>query len=183
VGVDAKKADEHLKAKDKFAVVKPLLMADADRFYVFLNRAPTGVQQPEQNMGQMSPTRVRAVNGVAYAFDRGSGKRLWYMETEFQNQRLIVERFDDLPCLLVSNPMHYPDPNAPGKQPNNGQPVHKIAAIDKANGAVREMKDLQYNGNWLQGLHQDEKSGAWEFGNANNQQRIVVTPLAATPPK
>ncbi len=182
VSADAKKVDEHVKTKDKFNILKPLLMADADRFYVFLNRPMTGVQQPEQSMGQMSPTRVRGVNGVAYAFDRGSGKRLWYMETEFQNQRLIVERFDDLPCLLVANPMSYPDPSAPGRNPN-GQPVHKIAAIDKANGAVREMKDLQYNGNWLQGLHQDEKTGAWEFGSANNQQRITVTPLVATAPK
>ncbi len=183
VSADAKKVDEHVKDKGKFSVVKPLLMADADRFYVFLNRATNlGVQQPEQ-MGQPSLTRVRGVNGVAYAFDRGSGKRLWYMETEFQNQRLIVERFDDLPCLLVANPMYYQDPNAPGGKVNNGQPVHKIAAIDKANGAVREMKDLQYNGNWLMGLHQDEKTGAWEFGNANNQQRVVITPLAATAPK
>lgn len=187
VGVDTKKADEHLKEKGKFNLVKPLLMADADRFYVFLNRATSpNVQQPEQNMGQMSPTRVRGVNGVGYAFDRGSGKRLWYMETEFQNQRLIVERFDDLPCLLVANPMYMNDPNAPnfggGRNPNGGT-VHKIAAIDKANGAVREMKDLPYNGNWLQGLYQDEKTGAWEFGGVNNQQRITVTPLVATAPK
>lgn len=189
VGCDAKKADEHVKDKDgkgKFNIVKPLLLADADRFYVFLNRAATANQQnPEQNMGQMSPNRVRAVNGVAYAFDRGSGKRLWYMETEFLNQRLIVERFDDLPCLLVANPMYYQDPNQPGfggRNPNGGT-VHKVAAVDKANGAVREMKDLPYNGNWLQGLSYDDKTGSWEFGSSNNQQRITVTPLAAPAPK
>lgn len=186
LSVDAKKVDEHVKdAKGKFNVVKPLLMADADRFYVFLNR-PLGpnMQAPEQTMGQLSPTRVRAVNGAAYAFDRGSGKRLWYMDTELSNQRLIVERFDDLPCLLLANPYHMPDPNAPVVFKGGGAGVvHKIAAIDKANGAVREMKDLPHNGNWLQGLYQDEKTGAWEFGGVNNQQRIVVTPLVAPAPK
>lgn len=186
VACDTKKADEHLKDKTKFNIVKPLLLADADRFYVFLNRQPAANQmQPEQNMGQMSPNRVRSVNGVAYAFDRGSGKRLWYMETEFLNQRLIVERFDDLPCLLVTNPMYVNDPNNPGfggRNPNGGT-VHKVAAIDKANGAVREMKDMPYNNNWLQGLSFDEKTGSWEFGSSNNQQRITITPLVATAPK
>ena len=187
VTTDAKKSDDHVKdSKGKFAVVKPLLMADADRFYVFLNRPLTGNQAtPEQNMGQMSPNRVRGVNGPAYAFDRGSGKRQWYMETEFLNQRLIVERFDDLPCLLVTNPMYVNDPNNPGfggRNPNGGT-VHKVAAVDKANGAVREMKDLPYNGQWLQGLGYDEKTGAWEFGGNNNQQRITVTPLVAPAPK
>lgn len=187
VTVDAKKADEHVKdGKGKFNVVKPLLMADADRFYVFLNRAAgNNMGVPEQNMGQPSPNRVRGVNGVAYAFDRGSGKRQWYMETEFLNQRLIVERFDDLPCLLVTNPMYVNDPNNPGfgGKGTAGGTVHKVAAVDKANGAVREMKDLPYNGQWLQGLGYDEKTGAWEFGGNNNQQRITVTPLAAPAPK
>jgi len=184
---DAKKADEHVKdGKGKFNIVKPLLMADADRYFVFLNRATTANQQPpEQMIGQMSPNRVRAVNGVGYAFDRGSGKRLWYMETEFLNQRLIVERFDDLPCLLVANPYFMNDPNAPGfggRNPNGGV-VHKLAAVDKANGAVREMKDLPSNSNWLQGMSFDEKTGSWEFGSSNNQQRITVTPLVAPAPK
>lgn len=187
VGVDAKKADEHLKEKGRFNLVKPLLMADADRFFVFLNKPASGnPQNPEQNIGMMSPNRVRLVNGTAYAFDRGSGKRLWYMETEFLNQRLIVERFDDLPCLVVANPMYFQDPNAPGfaaKQPGGGNMVHKLAAVDKANGSVREMKDLQYNGQWLQGMSYDDKTGAWEFGGSNNQQRITVTPLTAPAPK
>jgi outer membrane protein assembly factor BamB/TolA-binding protein len=191
VTVDAKKGDEHIKdTKGKFNLVKPLLMADADRFYVFLNRAGTANQlMPEQNIGQMSPNRVRLVNGVGYAFDRGNGKRLWYMETEFVNQRLIVERFDDLPCLLVANPYSMSDPNNPGLGGGFGGPrggggiFHRMAAIDKANGAVREMKELPSTSAWLHGLGYDEKTGAWEFGGNNNQQRITVTPLTAPAPK
>jgi outer membrane protein assembly factor BamB len=188
VTVDAKKVDEHVKdTKGKFNLARPLLLADGDRFYTFLNRDGRNnpnLAMPEQNMGQPSPIRVRAVNGVAYAFDRGSGKRQWYMETEFLNQRLVVERFEDLPCLLVTNPMATADANnlggGFGGPRGGGGNTHKVAIIDKVNGAVREQKDLPYNGNWLQGVGYDAKTGAWEFGGSNTQQRITVTP--ATPP-
>jgi hypothetical protein len=184
VGVDAKKVDEHVKdAKGKFNLARPLLLADADRFYCFLNRDPKanpnpgGQMQPEQMYSYPSYNRARVVNGVAYAFDRGSGKRQWYMETEFVNQRLIVERFDDLPCLLAANPAFPSDQNAAPGGGFRGQAIcHKVVAVDKANGAVRESKELMQNGNgWFQGVFFDK--GAWEFGGSNTQQRVRVEPV------
>jgi hypothetical protein len=57
-----------------------------------------------------------------------------------------------------------------------------VTVVDKANGSVQQMKDLPANNNWLQGLGYDSKTGAWEFGGANNQQRLTITPLVAPTP-
>ncbi|MCU0702820.1 MAG: PQQ-binding-like beta-propeller repeat protein [Fimbriiglobus sp.] len=183
---DPGKEDEHVKdGRGRFAVVKPLLLADADRYYVFLNRAPAANQMQPEQQGMnppQSPTRLRVVNGVAYAFDRGTGKRQWFHHWAFVNQRLIVERFDDLPCLLLTNPMTTPDPTEPNLGGTRGGIVHRVTVVDKANGSVQQMKDLPANNNWLQGLGYDSKTGAWEFGGANNQQRLTITPLVAPTP-
>lgn len=187
VSVEAKKVDEHVKdAKGKFNLARPLLLADADRFYCFLNRDPKanpnpgGQMQPEQMYSYPSYNRARVVNGVAYAFDRGSGKRQWYQETEFVNQRLIVERFDDLPCLLATNPASPTDPNAPGGGFRGQAVCHKVVAVDKTNGSVRESKELMQNGNgWMQGIFFDKATGGWEFGGSNTQQRVKVEPVKA----
>lgn len=180
VSVDAKKVDEHVKdGKGKFALYRPLLLADADRFYCFLNRDPKanpgGQMQPEQMYSYPSYNRARVVNGVAYAFDRGSGKRQWYQETEFVNQRLMVERFDDMPCLVAFNPAYTTDPNNPGLGGFKGQAAaHKVVCVDKVNGSVREAKELPQNGNgWMQGIKQS-KDG-WEIGGGNNTATLKIT--------
>ena len=189
--VDEKRQKDHVKDdKGKFNVVKPLLMADADRFYLFLNRDASkmnvnGMQAPEQ--WGPSPNRVRLVNGPAYAFDRTAGKRLWYTDTQFVNQRLLVERFDELPCLIAFNPMHY-DEDAPGGNPaglgmkrGGGMPgaSHRIVVVDKANGALREDKALVANGGgWFQFFSYDSKNGSYELGSYNNA-RLRIEPLKA----
>jgi outer membrane protein assembly factor BamB len=191
--VDAGRAAEHLKDdKGKFAVVKPLLMADGERYYVFLNRAYTQILvngQSAESWGA-SPNRVRFVNGPAYAFDRRTGKRLWYTSTQFVNQRLLVERFDELPCLVAFNPM-YAEEGAQQPQGGGGMVIrgggfgrggagvpgasHKIVVVDKASGALRENKELLAGQGWFQSFSYDPKTSTYELANYQNA-RLRITP-------
>jgi outer membrane protein assembly factor BamB len=188
--VDAKRAKDHvLDDKGKFAVVKPLLLADADRFFVLLNRdysraAVNG--QTAENWGP-SPNRVKLANGPAYAFSRATGERLWYTDTQFVNQRLLVERFDELPCLIAFNPVHTEDAGPPGGGPvmlggpgfrGGGVPgaTHRIVVVDKQNGALREDKGLPGGNGWFQFFSFDKTNGSYELGGYNNAKLRIYAP-------
>jgi hypothetical protein len=99
----------------------PLLLADADRLYLFLNRDADG-------SGQGHPMiRSVPVNGVAYGFDRATGKRLWFNEGLFRRQALLVERFDELPALVAAGA---------GADEATRMAAYRVAALDKQTGKV-----------------------------------------------
>ena len=129
-GLDKDRAAVHLRnvpADPKFGwVADPLLLADAERFYLFLNRKGDGV-------GGVAPTWIRSVpvNGVAYGFDRVTGKRLWFNEELFLKQTLLVERFDELPALVAAGPV---------ADERTRVAAYRVAALDKQLGKVRHNK-------------------------------------------
>lgn len=72
--------------------------------------------------------RSQLVNGPIYAFERTTGKRLWYVEDLLENQWIILERFADLPVIIAA---------APGTDRNGNQTNYKVVVIEKDQGAVR----------------------------------------------
>ena len=171
---DATKAKEQLFEKEKFAVVKPLLLADDDRYFVFYNRA---LPQPllENIINGNSPIRARAVNGCLYAWERSTGKMLGHNNGEFYNMRLIVERFEELPCLIAVNPMYIGDENSPVGRGQAGT-GHKLVVFDKANASLRGSKTLFGNPQWMNNFFQVD-SGGFELNNGN--QSLKISPEAA----
>lgn len=108
-----------IKAEDLKALEKPLLLADADRFYVALNR-PVDDNKIAGGLVQnnfTSGVRCRPINGWFAAFKRGDGEEklgarsvprkngdfLWHTYKPMENQLIVVENFDRQPVLLFTS--------------------------------------------------------------------------------
>ena len=161
-GLDPERAAAHMKSPGGAEVTSPVLLADAERFYLFLNRN----QDPNQvmfNRGGYSMVRNVPVNGVAYAFNRTTGKRLWYTETLFENQVLFLERFEDLPALVA----------AAGKpNPKTGGRSYMVAVLDKQLGKLRYYDGHQEN-SFFMAVNTDPKTRAVEFWRFDLRVRIA----------
>jgi len=110
-----------------------MLFADGERFFVMLNRPIEG----GANRFGYQPVFTQAirsvkVNGHMYAFDRSTGKRLWYTDEQFDDQNLSTEQFADLPIIMAAN--HFFKVAANGAIESQNQ---KFVAIDKATGRLR----------------------------------------------
>ena len=163
-GVDADRVDAHLKDETgKFAVTKPLLLADGERFYLFLNRDP----KPNNNVpfyGGVSIIRSHPVNGVAYGFDRATGKRLWFTERLFEAQTLLVERMDELPVLIAAGTV---------LDEQTRTPTYRVAVLDKQAGKLKYFKGHNPQQGLFQTMIYDAKTKGIELFNYNVRVRIV----------
>jgi len=159
--VDADKVKDHLTDGKKFAVVAPLVMADADRCYLFLNRRDDNRANPRQWTGIQQVSSVQ-MDGHLYAFSRATGKRLWYTENQLraepnQNQQsgpqVVLERFDELPCVVSISYLQ--------QQQRGQQQKTQILAIDKKTGALTGYKDFPQNYGYqpFTGVSTDSKGG------------------------
>jgi hypothetical protein len=83
-----------------------------------------------------------------YCFDRGSGRRLWYVEGVLENQGIVLERFADLPVIIAAAPIM-----------EKNMSVYKIVVIEKERGIQRFVKSIPNNGNFFQNLTIDLKNG------------------------
>jgi hypothetical protein len=156
----------HLKdATGNMVVTHPLLLADAERFYLFLNR--DGSSATAQPYGLT--IRQQPVNGVAYGFDRATGKRLWFTDQEFANQLLLLERFEDLPVIVAS---------AQGFDPKTRMPASQVVVLDKQQGKVRYYHRGGQAGYFVSATA-DPKTGVTEFWRYDMRIRIVPDEGAA----
>lgn len=128
--VDAKNVDAHVKP-----ATKPVLLHDAERFYLVLN-ADRPARSPTYYYAYM-PLRATQVSGPVYAFDRASGRRLWYTDKLFEHQALITERFADTPALIAAT-------QTVEEGTNLG--VYRVIVVDKQNGKIRYLKGLPQAG-------------------------------------
>ena len=167
--VDPDKMEDHLNVKGKTALKDPLLMADSERFYVFLNKVDNGQNNQNNYWGGQSFVKMTGVNGACYAFDRTTSKRLWYTDGQFNRQQICVERFADMPCIVASNPA-YTDPD--GKVINNGMFTHQVLAVDKRTGLLRLYKNNPSQNGPFQSLTYDAKTGSFEFWNYSLRVKI-----------
>lgn len=141
--VDAKNLDAHVKP-----ATEPYLLHDSERFYLVLNsnKARRGATY---YYGYM-PLRVTTINGPIYAFERASGKRLWYTEKLFEGQSLITERFAETPALISAT-------QTVEEGTNIAQ--YRVIVVDKQNGKIRYLQGLQQNGVFF-ALTQDPSDGS-----------------------
>lgn len=143
------------------------MFADADRFYLILDRDPnaastTGVRPVQVYNNYM--LRSQKVNGPLYAFDRATGKRLWLYEGLFEHQWLVLEQFNELPVLIAS---------APVMNQNNSY-SHAVVVIEKERGRLILEKQVLYNGNLFQNLTIDSKNGTISMNRYDT--RILIQP-------
>jgi hypothetical protein len=127
---------------------EPYLLHDSERFYLVLNsnKARRGATY---YYGYM-PLRVTTINGPIYAFERASGKRLWYTEKLFEGQSLITERFAETPALISAT-------QTVEEGTNIAQ--YRVIVVDKQNGKIRYLQGLQQNGVFF-ALTQDPSDGS-----------------------
>jgi outer membrane protein assembly factor BamB len=160
--VDAKNVEAHVKP-----AVGAQLLADAERFYLVLDRDPNA-QGP--NGTRPVPIfnnymlRSQKVNGPIYAFDRAAGKRLWYFADVLEHQWLVLEQFADLPVIIAS---------APVMNQNNAY-THPVVVIEKDRGRLVFNKSVQYNGNFFMSLTADPKYHTISMNRYDI--RIVISP-------
>ncbi|MFO0849098.1 MAG: PQQ-binding-like beta-propeller repeat protein [Gemmataceae bacterium] len=132
--VDPDRADEHLRTADGgFAVSRAVLLADADRFYLLLNRPAGQVEVFGGGRGIMpgpssSFIRTEPVSGPVYAFDRATGRRLWYTDSLLVRHNLVLDRFDDLPVLVGAGDV---------RDERSKATVFRVVVLDKASGRVK----------------------------------------------
>jgi len=160
--IDAKNLEADLKP-----CVEAQLFADADRFYMVLDRDPTlpsttgQRRQPVYNV----TLRMHNINGPLYAFDRGTGKRLWnYGNGLFENQMLILEQFAELPVIIAAGPV----------TSGNGQPTYPVVIIEKARGRLILERTIPYNNQFFYNLTVNMKNGTIDLNRSD--LRIFISP-------
>ncbi len=156
--------DKNLKAHLE-PCVSAQVFADSDRFYLTLDRDPN-VNNRVLNIGGQVAVRSQKVNGPLYAFDRVSGKRLWFFEGLFDQQLLVVEHFAELPVLIASS--------APIMNASSNGYNHSIVVIEKERGRLILEKSVVYNGNMFMNLVIDSKNGTISMNRYDT--RILITP-------
>ena len=163
--LDPQLLSPHIRdGKGTSTLTTPLLLTDSERFYVILNRS-TDQRSIPQNVYAWR-LRSQPVNGAIYAFDRGTGKRLWYNSDVLLNQNLYLDRFDDLP-VLVAAAMNL-DPSTRGYQ-------YRVVVVEKQTGRLRHNYPYQFNGEFSS-VALDPKTRAIEFIRPNDQLRIRISP-------
>jgi outer membrane protein assembly factor BamB len=150
-----------------FLATEPLLLLDAERIYLVLSKAPDGGNSGRVWYGnQGSMLETLPVNGPVYAFDRATGKRLWYNNDSFKNQKIVLDRFDELPALVAANVVY-----SDGAR----QPRYAVVAIDKKTGRLRHDYAYSMNGGEFANAARDPKTRGVEFWRGDGL-RLTFTP-------
>ncbi len=108
------------------------LLADADRFYLFLTAGPGEGQRPGFHLTGGPTVAQVAVNGPAFCVSRQTGEVVWHTDRLFVGRTLVTERFDELPALVTCT-------DAPMQRPGEATPAAlvRVEVVDKATGRVR----------------------------------------------
>jgi outer membrane protein assembly factor BamB len=170
--VAALQVDARNLEADLAPCVSAQLLADADRFYLFLDRDPS---KPSTNNTRRVPVynqgmRTAQVNGPVYAFDRGTGKRLWHFGGGLlENQYLVLEQFADLPVMFFTGPMQ--------SVANPGLNTNQVVVIEKARGRVVLDRAVPFNSpngqNFFQHVNVSPKAGTVDLNRGDI--RILVS--------
>jgi hypothetical protein len=164
--IDAKNLESDLKP-----ATQAQLLSDADRYYLILDRdygAASSNGTTRLGAQQQFSLRTISVNGPLYAFDRGTGKRLWsYGDGLLENQQLVIDRFAELPVILAAAPMNH-------RINNITTQVHPVVVIEKARGRLIFDKSVIFDHQNFMNLTVDHKNGTIDFKKQNC--RIAIMP-------
>jgi outer membrane protein assembly factor BamB/tetratricopeptide (TPR) repeat protein len=166
--LDADRIDEHLKdSAGAMAVNEPFLIMDSEQVYLFLNRMTPQNRNPAR-FG-FSMLKTQSINGAVYGFDRATGKRLWFYNGPFNNQLLILDRFNDLPVLIAA---------APGA--DEDQVIkYQIVVLDKRLGKLKYRNGHPQNGTFV-AMYSDPKSQSYELWRYDLRLRIEADEVTAS---
>lgn len=159
------KIDEKNREAQLKACAGAQVFADADRFYLVLDRDPSlGSTNGTRTINQTQQVRSVKVNGPLYAFDRASGKRLWAFADVLENQNLVIEQFADLPVLMATSTIMRDGTNRYNTS---------VVVIEKERGKLVFDKDLMQNGTFFN-LTVDHKNGTVSLN--RHDTRVLVSP-------
>ena len=156
--------DEAKKGKHLEKVNDAMLLSDGERFFVLLNRPHEGANRGYNPIFTQAIRSVK-VNGTMYAFDRASGKRLWFTDEQFEDQHLVLEQFADLPIIMAAS--QYQKFAANGNFEGN---FTKFVAIDKTSGKLKYYKQGVSQGSQYYSIVTDPKAGTIDVLNYSGQR-------------
>ena len=165
--VDPAQVPAVVAADGSMVATDPLLLLDLERAYLVLGRRDNPQGPAFFNGMPQSMLRSLPANGAVYAFDRATGKRLWYNHDALTSQKLILDRFDELPVLVAA--VTSPDPTG-----RVGQ--YRVTALDKRTGRLVHNYVYGQNGGEFANAARDPKTRAVEFWRFNDGLRLKVTP-------
>ncbi|HVK11419.1 MAG TPA: PQQ-binding-like beta-propeller repeat protein, partial [Gemmataceae bacterium] len=163
------KLDEAKRAEHLAKVTEAVLFADGERFFVALNKPHENNMRFGYNPVFGQSIRSVRVNGVMYAFDRKSARRLWHTDEQLADMNVALDQFAELPLIFAAaNQMKM---NANGGIEGQHQ---RFAVLDKASGK------LKYNrtgviGQQYSAIIPDPKTGYIEVVTTGGQ-RVRFTP-------
>jgi outer membrane protein assembly factor BamB len=165
--VDAEQLTPFVQSESGAFIAKaPLLMLDAERAYLVINRT-NDLKRNMRFNGYPMLLRVQPVNGAIVTFDRATGKRLWFNATALSNQQLIVDRFEELPALVAAtNSMD--DANASQN--------YRVVALDKRTGRLVHNYSYTFNGSEFVSIARDAKTQSFEFWRLGDGLRLKISP-------
>lgn len=153
------KIDEAKKGQHLEKVNDAVLFADGERFFVMLNRPSEGKNQFGFNPVFTQAIKAVKVNGHMYAFERSTGKRLWYTDEQLEDQNVSTEQFADIPIILAAN--NFVKVAANGAIESQNQ---KFIALDKQTGKLKYYKVSPNQGQYYS-IITDPKTGTIEVLN------------------
>jgi hypothetical protein len=115
------------------------LLQDRTHYYLAFEAPPDPAAKIEgEPWAHVQGLQTVPVSGMLYAFDRDTGKALWY--NRVPHQHLIVDRLDELPILLFAATV-----NRQSNPPGNNVATLSVMSIDKRTGKRLYGKDFQTN--------------------------------------
>jgi outer membrane protein assembly factor BamB len=124
------------KSKALEDLKEPLLLRDADQFYVALNKPTEGNKVWMGIVSNNFSTGLRCfpVNGFLAAFDK-KGEFLWHSDGPIHNQMIVLDQFRNMPALVLTARYMEMMQNNMGINPGVGQRwVLSTQVMNKASG-------------------------------------------------
>jgi len=165
--IDAENLETHVKS-----CTRVYLLTDPRRYYLILDQnpnkpAPNGRRRAQIGGGQT--LNMLNINGPIYAFDRNTGRRLWFHgDGVLEQHQLVIDRFEELPVIIAAAPCHN----------RQGAIVYQATVIEKERGRLLFDQTLPWQG-FFQKLDVNFKNGEIVVGTYN--QRIHMIPDTSSP--
>ncbi len=149
---------------------EPVLLSDAERYYLVLNKTADIASRNNY----YSPLRSLTVTGPMYCFEKGSGKRAWYTGLLFEGQQLITERFSEMPALVAATQMAEDNEDGGVARRTVGSQIYRVVVVDKVNGQLRLWEDLNTNNGHFNSLSTDPRTATAKL--LRHDLNITITP-------